>query len=88
MKVTAIEVKIWKSGIFVSAVSMPTIAWLWQLIGFLMQKLIQKEKRQASGLMPGAISAKIEIVTQLPVVLVLSDNPHCPALQVFPGNTG
>jgi hypothetical protein len=72
MVVKALEIKLWKSGIFVSAVSMPRIEWLSQSIGFLMQKLIQKEKWRANGRMHGAISAKFPIMRQFryPALLV------------------
>jgi hypothetical protein len=60
------EIRLWKSKTFVSAVSMPKNEWLSQSIGFFRRKLIQKEKWRASGLMPGAISAKVAIVTQFP----------------------
>jgi hypothetical protein len=66
MVVDAMKIKIWKNGTFVSAVSMPTIEWLLQSIDFLLRKLIQKEKRRASGPVPGAILAKDAIVTQFP----------------------
>jgi hypothetical protein len=59
-------INLWKNATSVSAAFMPTIGWLWQLIGFLMQKLSQKEKWRVSGPMPGAILAKVASVTQFP----------------------
>jgi hypothetical protein len=71
MVIEATEIKLWKSGTFVSAVSMPTIEWLSQLIGCLLRRLIQKEKKRASGPMRGAILAKVAIVTQFPYKALL-----------------
>ena len=62
MVIDAIEIKLWKSGISLSAVSMPIIECLKQSIDFLMRKRIWKEKKRANGLMPGAISAKVPIM--------------------------